>query len=102
MSAFSHYKLLKNLVGTVFVFCFFFHGLWLTVSRVWPRHTARNRLVLPFIVNPVTVKRACDVKATCREAGNSLEAQSDVFHTAAETSRVILRSTGEELSFVYL
>lgn len=24
MSAFSHYKLLKNLVGTVFVFCFLF------------------------------------------------------------------------------
>lgn len=52
-------------------------------------------------------RQPCDCKEsvwreTCREAGNSLEAQSDVFHAAAETSRVILRSAGEELSFVYL
>lgn len=62
----------------------------------------REQVGSAFYRQPCDCKGACDMKATCREAGNTLQAQSELFHAADETNGAILRPTVEESSFVYL
>lgn len=69
------------------------------VSGVWPRHTTRNRLVLPFIIHLVTVRKHV---TNVRLATMYGVVQSDILCATADTSGSIVWLTGKNELFISL
>lgn len=83
-----------------FCFCFFPRPLAHGVAGVAETYR-KEQVGSAFNRQPCDLKGARDVKAKCREAGNSLGVQCEMFHAAAETSSVISGPTRKESSFVF-